>query len=347
MYRHADTRVWHVDLEYADGSRRTLNLDTLDLGVAAGRAEAVCAGAEPHPPHLAASEEEGPGVVLGSVEWALAEHLQRAQPDLAAATRSMYLCQAGHVVRLLGGLAVVQLRRMHIDAYVAQRDAEGAGAETRRKELLLLRSALRTVRRLGTGTAEPEDLLLPQLRSAYTPRERWLEHAEYERVCKELAPDTRLQVLVACYSGARRSELIRMSWEDIDWKRGVMLIHGTKTKKSRRYLPLPAALRQALQPLRKAHGPILAPFGNIYREINRACRKVGIRRFSLNDCRRTFASWMLQEGVPLYDVAKLLGHGSIAMVQQVYGHLSAESLRRAVEKLPGGAAQRIAPESPC
>ncbi|MFO0580527.1 MAG: site-specific integrase [Polyangia bacterium] len=278
--------------------------------------------------------------MIGTVEWALAEHLQRADPDLASATRGMYRGQAGHLARLLGRASVAQLRRAQVDAYAAQRAEEGAGAETRRKELLLLRAALRTARQLGTAPAEPEELLLPQLRSAYTPRERWLEHAEYERVARELAPEPRLQLLVACFSGARRSELIRMSWEDIDWKRGVMLIHGTKTKKSRRYLPLPDAMRRALHPLRRARGSILGSLSNIYRDINRACAAAGVPRFSLNDCRRTFASWMLQEGVPLYDVARLLGHGSIAMVQQVYGHLSAESLRRAVDKLPRGKGKR-------
>ena len=59
-----------------------------------------------------------------------------------------------------------------------------------------------------------------------------------------------------------------------------------------------------------------------------------VARFTLNDCRRTFGSWMVQKDVPVFTVSKLMGHSSPNMVQRVYGKLSDESLRRAVDKLP-------------
>jgi integrase family protein len=50
--------------------------------------------------------------------------------------------------------------------------------------------------------------------------------------------------------------------------------------------------------------------------------------------RHTFASWLVQKGVPLHTVAELMGHRSIAMTQR-YAHLSPESLRNAVNLLQG------------
>lgn len=93
----------------------------------------------------------------------------------------------------------------------------------------------------------------------------------------------------------------------------------------------------------QASGPLLPPFANFYRELNRACDQIGVPRFSLNDCRRTFGSWMVQEGVPVFTVSKLMGHSSPAMVQQVYGRLSDESMRAAVSKMPTSRKRKRAP----
>ncbi len=44
--------------------------------------------------------------------------------------------------------------------------------------------------------------------------------------------------------------------------------------------------------------------------------------------RHTFASWLVEKGVPLYNVAKLMGHSTIDMTQR-YSHLAPDSLRSA------------------
>ena len=245
-------------------------------------------------------------------------------------------------MRILGRLPLSELDRGHIDRYVERRTAEGVGAETRRKELMLFRSALRSARQLGVDVAQQEAVIFPRLKSQYVPKDRWLTFEDYQKVFAQLPPQRQLQLLVACFTGARRSELRRMRWEDVDWTRSEMVVHQSKPAKSRRIVPLPDELKEALEQQRQARGLLLPSFNNLYRELDRAGRKVGVPHFSLNDCRRTFASWMLQGGVPLYDVSKLLGHRSITMVQKVYGHLSDDSLRRAVTKLPRSEARPAA-----
>ena len=54
----------------------------------------------------------------------------------------------------------------------------------------------------------------------------------------------------------------------------------------------------------------------------------------LHDLRHTGASWMVQAGVPLYEVQKILGHASISMTQR-YAHFTPDHLRAAVEALCG------------
>jgi integrase len=47
--------------------------------------------------------------------------------------------------------------------------------------------------------------------------------------------------------------------------------------------------------------------------------------------RHTAASWMVQKGVPLFEVARYLGHTSTLMVERTYGHMAPEHLKRAKE----------------
>lgn len=58
-------------------------------------------------------------------------------------------------------------------------------------------------------------------------------------------------------------------------------------------------------------------------------------RVTPNDLRRTFASWLVQARETNFVVSRLLGHSTTKMVDLVYGQLSAESLRIAINKLPG------------
>ena len=60
--------------------------------------------------------------------------------------------------------------------------------------------------------------------------------------------------------------------------------------------------------------------------------KAGITNFHFHDLRHTFATRLVQNGVDLYRVQKLLGHKSIAMTQR-YAHHYPESLRSSVEVL--------------
>lgn len=62
-------------------------------------------------------------------------------------------------------------------------------------------------------------------------------------------------------------------------------------------------------------------------------RKAGLNpRLHFHSLRHTFATWLVQEGVSIYEVQKLLGHSSIS-VTQVYSHLPASELHGAVNKI--------------
>lgn len=66
--------------------------------------------------------------------------------------------------------------------------------------------------------------------------------------------------------------------------------------------------------------------------LKKALKKARIEGFRFHDLRHTFATPLVQSGVDLYKVQRLLGHKSSAMTQ-CYAHHYPESLRDAVEML--------------
>jgi site-specific recombinase XerD len=66
----------------------------------------------------------------------------------------------------------------------------------------------------------------------------------------------------------------------------------------------------------------------------RAVRSANLEngRLHFHSLRHTFATWLVQNGVSIYEVQNLLGHSSIA-VTQVYAHLAPSQLQSAVDKI--------------
>lgn len=62
-------------------------------------------------------------------------------------------------------------------------------------------------------------------------------------------------------------------------------------------------------------------------------RKAGLNeRLHFHSLRHTFATCLVQSGVSIYEIQKLLGHSSI-VITQMYSHLAASELHRAVNKI--------------
>jgi len=121
---------------------------------------------------------------------------------------------------------------------------------------------------------------------------------------------------VAVYTGARRSEVEALQWEEhVDLENRWVFIPGTKTARSHRKVPLPPPLADYLRSTPVKAGPVVESWANVGRDLPAACARAGIARATPNDLRRTYASWMKQAGEDSAVVARLLGHNSTRMVQ--------------------------------
>jgi len=64
-------------------------------------------------------------------------------------------------------------------------------------------------------------------------------------------------------------------------------------------------------------------------------RKAGLREIRVHDVRHTYASLLLSDGASLVYVKEQMGHSSIQMTVDIYGHLIPSSNRAAVNRLDG------------
>ena len=176
--------------------------------------------------------------------------------------------------------------------------------------------------------AWPKKLLLKEPRG----RIRFLSDEEISRLLKAAEKDTVMHsaIKVACMTGLRLSEMLRLRWQDIDLGKGVATIHETKNEQ-RRAVHLNAAAVEALTVLQKAkvrsmtwvftnvHGQQLTKslLEMRWRPIRTAAK---LEDYHWHDHRHTAASILLQNGATLAAVGQVLGHKSPAMSFR-YAHL--------------------------
>ena len=328
LYRKAGSRTWYGYFYDLDGKRITRSLRTADKKVA--RAKLLDLERAAHDPRRRAKNE-----ATESLTEALTYLVQHGCSECAAATIEMYAKKAGHLLRVLGNPQLADLSREHVQQYINQRVEEGAAPVTLQKELITLRRALREAQERGRLHRDVGPLI-PKIKAPYRPRRRYLTFLEFERLLMALSAERRRWLMLAVYTGARFSEVQRLEWSHMNLDAGQLLLPGTKTVESLRWIPIAEALATELATVPDAErvGPVVGVWQNIRRDLRAACGRAGIEPVSPNDLRRTFASWLKQAGVDSMTVARLLGHTTSRMVEMVYGHLDDATKRRAVAHLP-------------
>lgn len=144
-------------------------------------------------------------------------------------------------------------------------------------------------------------------------------------------------------TGARKSEVLRATWDQFDLKMGVWTkpAHLTKQKK-REHLPLSEQVLKILCILKKnniSNNPYLFPDKTGKKPIRdikvfweKIIKEAKLENVRIHDLRHTHASHLVSRGLSLSIVGKLLGHTQASTTQR-YAHLADEPLRQAAQLL--------------
>lgn len=142
-------------------------------------------------------------------------------------------------------------------------------------------------------------------------------------------------------TGMRLGEVLALQWSDVDFKKQVIHIKhnlmnsiyeneiaDTKTRAGNRVIPLPLPLIPILKKLRSER-KIAAVNGFVFatKDGTNHLLHSNVERFwktlsekNIHCLRHTYASTLLAAGVPVTEVARLLGHATPATTMSIYGH---------------------------
>jgi integrase len=181
------------------------------------------------------------------------------------------------------------------------------------------------------------------------PVKRYLsreQNGEFERLVaaiRKRTPEHLADFIFALNTGLRLENQFRATYEMIDFTRNVLNLPAAMVKNDEDlHIPLNENALAAIHSLpswrerkgylfRNQHHPD-KPIKSTEHWFKPALKEAGISKFRWHDLRHTFASWLVQDGVPLERVSTLLGHKSLQMTMR-YAHLKPSQLHNDVALL--------------
>ena len=225
--------------------------------------------------------------------------------------------------------------------YKSRRYATGVKPASINRELTCLRKAFSLAKREWEWCRD-NPVSRVSLEKGATKRDRWLMEDEEARLLDACPLWLRELVVFALHSGMRLGEILSLTWNGVDLFRKTATVFESKNGE-RRTVPLNQTVMALLTEKAKVRhiktalvfpslaGTRLDP-NHLRRALRPAMAKAGIVDCHFHDLRHTFATRLVQAGVDLYKVQRLLGHKSPLMTQR-YAHHYPESLRDGVEIL--------------
>lgn len=176
-------------------------------------------------------------------------------------------------------------------------------------------------------------------------RVRFLSDEERERLlaaAKESSSQYFYLIIVLCLStGARKMEILGLSWQNVDLDRGIITLHETKNGE-RRILPMVGrALELMKQHSATKHTDTDLVFPSDYNPkqpidirtpFETALKRAEITNFRFHDLRHSAASYLAMNGASMAEIAEVLGHKTLQMVKR-YAHLSEAHTAKVVAKM--------------
>ena len=280
-----------------------------------------------------------------------------ARQGLASGTRAKYLAA---VERFLESLdeADPTVTRQDVDDYL---DRWHAADEPAANSVRLHLSALKSFygylddRGLLEGRNPVERVKAPRVRRRPNDRLR----ADEDRALLEACVTEQEKVLVWLlrWTGLRVGEALSLTVEDVDLERRVVRVRSSKTDAGLRTVPIVDELGVVLlrwidglrsRPDWRADMPLLATRGGTpwkaqfaWRLVKRVARRAELRvtgagplgsLVTPHTLRRTYASDLINRGVPLEHVSKMLGHSDVRVTQQAYAELEDATAHAAIRR---------------
>lgn len=287
---------------------------------------------------------------------------QVAKPKLRHSTYTSYASIVEqHLVPGLGYIALAKLTPADVQGFLNRKQASGLSPRRVQYIHAVLRNALKTAERWGMVSRNVATLVdTPRItRHEITPLT-----PEQAKLLIETSAEDRHRALwiTALGTGLRLGELLGLRWEDVDLDAGRMrvryslasvdgelVLQEPKTDRSRRTLVLPEVVTSALRAHRTRQkadrllagsrwtdsGHVFATMlgkphhaATITRCFQDALDRAELPDVRFHDLRHSAATFLLAQGMTLEDVKNQLGHSTIVLTSNTYGHVLEQRKRQ-------------------
>ncbi len=156
-------------------------------------------------------------------------------------------------------------------------------------------------------------------------RDMTLTMAQVKRLADCASEQVGAAIWIALLTGCRRGEILGIRPEDVGPDSIAVRAGGTKTLRART-IPIVPPLRQYLPMI-----PLKINAEGLKSGFRHARERAEMPWVTFHDLRRSCATLMVEAGVDLYVVSRLLGHSSVAVTQSRYGHMQVDAVRAGLE----------------
>lgn len=223
------------------------------------------------------------------------------------------------------GLNVTQITTKMIEDYKAKR-LKCREASTVARELQVVKRLFKKAHEWGKLESNPAATVKkPKVNNL---RVSFLEPDDMNRLMSKLPAWLQPIATLARFSGARRGEILNLTWGDVDFKRGRLTFRETKNGEPGRVemnatvtallKSLPAPIDRSQRVFQLENTPTI--WIRIERAWRAACKSAKVSDFHFHDLRHQAATDLLTMGAGLNDVRDFLRHKSMAMTLR-YAHL--------------------------
>ncbi len=282
-----------------------------------------------------------------AAEWLEEQKIRRDAGEMSPRTFESYeLALRHHVLPVFGSRQVSGLTADELVHWIRRLRSAGYAPHSVHNYWAPINLVLRYAVRHGVLAANPAERLTSTERpKPGAGRRRFLARSEMDRLLKA-APD-RYRLAIACglFSGLRVSELLGLTWADLDFPRDVIRVRdqlgrdgkrrALKTAAARRDVVLMAQLATDLRRWRLA-SPFSGDRDLVFcsstgrtvghrhiaaRGLEKAAHRAGLEGVTFHVLRHTFASILISQGHDPVFAARQLGHANPAITLKVYAHL--------------------------
>jgi integrase len=283
-----------------------------------------------------------------------------------------------HLTPRWGTVAIGSITRQDVKAWAAEMRRNDTGPTTVQRCVHLLSASMVAAVDAEIVDSNPAGRI--KLPGSAKAQERYLTHEEYAALREHMPTKRdRLVLDLLVGTGMRPGEAAGLHWNRVDLERGVVRVvetydpeEGGQVKaypkgKKVRDVPIAPDLLDVLREERKRRIDTLMAGCGVEHRVGKcrsslvlttetgkplrvgnfdtrvfkpALEHAGVGHARVYDLRHTYASWLLQQGIPLAVVGQLLGHVS-SQTTQIYAHLAAPPNAEVLAALRAVAAPRL------